>query len=280
MQWCQHSIPETVLSELTTLAPTAIFSAPAHFAPFVAKGLLTPEMFASTKLVCLSGSTVPPSLAKAVDALLDIGSVIQLWGMSELQAGTYSRPSDPIEHRLNSAGRDSPGTILRLVGDDGQLLPEGQEGALEVQGPSVFAGYLDNQMETDAAFTSDAWFSTGDLAELLPGGYLRLTGRTKEIIQPRCVKFNPVDVEAILNDHPAIELCAIIPVPDPLLGERGCLCVQANPDQSISLDEVRALLLKNGIAKYKWPERLEIVTTMPLTPTRKVMRSKLASIIK
>ncbi len=271
--------PGTFVSDITTLVPTAVYSAPAHFAPFIANGSLTSDMFSSTKLVCLSGSTVPPSLAKAIDKLLDSGGVIQLWGMSELQAGTYGRLSDPIDRRIGSAGRASPGTELRLVDELGQEQPAGNEGALEIRGPSVFDGYLDNALETDAAFTNDGWFRTGDLAEILPGGYLRLTGRTKEIINRGGVKFNPVDVEAILIDHPAIELCAIIPIPDPILGERGCLCILATPGQSISLDDVKALLREKGIAKYKWPERLETVAAMPLTPTRKIMRAKLASII-
>ena len=269
--------PETFVADIANLAPTAIFSAPAHFAPFIAKGALSSEMFSSTKLVCLSGATVPPPLAVAVDELLENGGVIQLWGMSELQAGAYSRPSDPLEFRATSAGRASPKTELRVVDDDGKALSEGVEGALEVRGPSVFAGYLDNEAETNAAFTRDGWFRSGDLAEIMPGDYLRLTGRTKEIINRGGVKFNPVDVEVELMTLPAIEMCAIVPVPDPNLGERGCLCVQLSPGANLTLDEVTALLSEKGIAKFKWPERLEIVDGMPLTPTRKIMRAKLAA---
>lgn len=271
--------PQTFLPLLTEMKPTGIFAAPAHFAPFCAAGKIGPDHLAATRFTCLSGSTVPPALAEQVDDLMENGDVIQLWGMSELQAGTFGRTSDPRQSRLTTAGRASEATELRVVSGEGGVLPAGGEGELQVRGPSVFAGYLDNAAETDAAFTGDGWFRTGDLAVLDADGFLTLTGRVKEIINRGGVKYNPVDVEAHILKLDAVEACAIVPYPDPDLGERGCLCVQLRDGQSLTLEAVADQLNAAGIAKYKWPERLEIIDALPQTPTRKIMRGTLKQMI-
>lgn len=267
--------PHSFLPTLSALKPTGIFAAPAHFAPFCAAGAIKPDHLAHTRFTCLSGSTVPPALAEQVDALMANGKVIQLWGMSELQAGAFGRPDDPANTRFTTAGRASQATELRTVDTDGRALPSGSEGELQVRGPSVFAGYLNNPAETEAAFAGDGWFRTGDLAVLDNGGFLTLTGRVKEIINRGGVKYNPVDVEAILSGLDAIGACAIVPYPDAELGERACLCVELADGKTLGLEDVTAVLDEHGIAKFKWPERLEIFEALPLTPTRKIMRGTL-----
>ena len=274
--------PQGFLPALTRLKPSGIFAAPAHFAPFCAAGAITAEHLAHTRLTCLSGSTVPPALAEQVDGLMQRRDVIQLWGMSELQAGAFGRPDDPQHTRFTTAGRASEATELRTVDPDGKVLPAGSEGELQVRGPSVFAGYLDNPAETEAAFAGDGWFRTGDLAILDDKGFLTLTGRVKEVINRGGVKYNPVDIEAALMGLEAIEACAIVPYPDPDLGERACLCVQLREGKSLTLEEVTDLLDDRGFAKYKWPERLETVDAMPLTlrPARSCVAGSSSILLK
>ncbi len=267
--------PQSFLPTLLKLKPDGIFAAPAHFATFCAAGTITADHLAHTRFTCLSGSTVPSALAEQVDGLMEKGVVIQLWGMSELQAGAFGRPDDPQKTRFATAGRASEATELRTVDEDGAALPAGSEGELQARGPSVFAGYLNNTSETEAAFAEDGWFRTGDLAVLDDNGFLTLTGRINELINRGGVKYNPVDVEALLTGLDAIKACAIVPYPDADLGERACLCVQLREGQSLTLEDVTRLLNDRGIAKYKWPERLEFIDAMPLTPTRKIMRGKL-----
>ncbi|MEX0284904.1 MAG: class I adenylate-forming enzyme family protein [Paracoccaceae bacterium] len=267
--------PATLFDDLSAAQATHIFAAPAHFAPFVAQDLLHSNHLAATRLLCLSGATVPQSLAKAVDDKMDNGVVIQLWGMSELQAGTFGRPDDPEEKRLTTAGSAVPKTEIRVVADDGRVLDPDQEGALQVRGPSVFGGYLNRRDETERAFAAENWFATGDLAVIDPDGFMSITGRTKEIINRGGVKFNPVEIEEVLSTLPAILQCAIVPIPDPDLGERGCLCVQLAKGAKLTLAEVTEVLNRSGLAKYKWPEHLVIVDDMPVTPTRKIMRGTL-----
>ncbi len=93
---------------------------------------------------------------------------------------------------------------------------------MQVRGCSVFSGYLDNPQASSDSFTSDGWFRTGDLARMDAHGNMRITGRLKEVINRGGVKFNPADIEALLDRHPAILQCAIAPIPDPVMGERAC----------------------------------------------------------
>jgi acyl-coenzyme A synthetase/AMP-(fatty) acid ligase len=199
--------------------------------------------------------------------------------MTELQVGAYGRPNDPLDTRITSTGRAATGMRLRVVDPEGNDLPSGVEGELQARDSSVFTSYLNDQQASKAAFTEDDWFKTGDLATIDTDGYLRITGRTKEIINRGGIKYNPAEVEAILANHPAIAMCAIVPVPDPTLGERACLCVQTTPGHTITLEEACKLLDDNKMAKYKWPERLELFDELPMTPTRKVQRAKVAALL-
>jgi cyclohexanecarboxylate-CoA ligase len=257
--------------------PTAVFAGPAHFKPLLDGDAMRPEDFASVRLLCLSGTTVAPALARAVEARLPRGRVVQLWGMSELQAGAYALPDDPPGLRHETAGRAAPRTGLRVVDDAGAPLPAGVEGRLEVRGPSVFAGYLDNPEATAAAFR-DGWFDTGDTALLRTDGALVLTGRVKELIDRGGVKFNPVDVETLLESVPGVGRCALAPMPDPVLGERACAFVVRNGAAEVTLAALTGALDAAGVAKFKWPERLEFVDELPLTPTQKVRRAVLTEI--
>jgi cyclohexanecarboxylate-CoA ligase len=256
--------------------PTHIFAGPAHFKPLLDQELMQPADYSSTRVLCLSGTTVPLALAKAVEARLPKGVVIQLWGMSELQAGSYARPGDPAEIRLETAGRAAPEIQLQVVDDSNRPLAPGLEGRLRVKGPSVFEAYLDNPAESNASLV-DGWFDTGDTAILRADGGLVITGRVKELINRGGIKFNPVDVETILDAVAGVARCILAPMPDPVLGERTCAFVLRNGKSPVTLDRLLEALQSAGIAKFKWPERLEFVDDFPITPTQKVRRSALTA---
>ena len=266
--------PDALAEALDRTKPTAAFTAPAHMAACLNGGLLTRERLSSLAFVMISGTVCPPELARKVQAMMPNGKVCQLWGMSEMQAGTFTRPHDDESARLMSAGRATPGTQLRVV-NDGKPVAAGEEGELQARGCSVFDGYLDNQAATRDAFTADGWFRTGDLARADAGGNIVITGRLKDVINRGGVKFNPADVEAVIDRHAAVAQCAIAGMPDPLLGERACCFAVLKPNASLDLEALKAWLADNGVSKMKWPERLEIVPEMPLTPTRKIKKAEL-----
>jgi cyclohexanecarboxylate-CoA ligase/acyl-CoA synthetase len=186
--------------------------------------------------------------------------------MTELQAGLYTRPGDPAAVSAASSGRPSPGTEVRLSA----------ENEVQVRGVPVFAGYLDNEPANRDAFTADGWFRSGDLGEMDGAGNIAITGRTKDVINRGGVKFNPAEVEMLLDSHPRILQSAIVPMPDPILGEKACVfVVLRTPADSLALEEIAAYLLAKDIAKNKLPEKLVIVPEMPMTPTRKIIKGKL-----
>ena len=267
--------PQRFIDVVKTRKPTAIFAGPAHFSSCFQAGLFRPEDFDDTRFICLSGSHVPNDLAKKVDKLLVNGKVVQLWGMTELQAGAITRLSDPEHVRLNTTGRATAGTELRIVSDDDLVLSPDEEGELQVRGLSVCAGYLHKPEESGKAFTGDGWFKTGDTAVIDECGNLKITGRTKSLINRGGVKYNPVEIEELVNGLQQVSQCAILPVPDEVLGERACIVVVLDEGKTLTLEDVCTALDSAGIAKYKWPEQLQIIDSMPLTPTNKIKLDEL-----
>lgn len=245
--------------------PTALWTAPAHMAAVRAMGLFEKHDWSSLKLAITSGSACPEPLMRELSDRLKHCAVTQLWGMTETQGALYTRPGDAREVHWTSAGRPSPGTEVRI-----------QDGELQVRGCLLFPGFYDNDEANAAAFTPDGWYRTGDLAAMDAAGNVRITGRVKDVINRGGIKFNPREVEDLLDGHPKILQAAIVPVPDPVLGEKACAFVTLRKaGDAPSLEELNAWLLAKQIAKFKLPERLVVLAEMPLTPTRKVIKGRL-----
>jgi acyl-CoA synthetase (AMP-forming)/AMP-acid ligase II len=257
--------PDELALAVERWKPTALWTAPAHVAACRNAGLFDKHDWSSLRLAIVSGSMAPPALVRDFGWTLPGCAVTQLWGMTELQAALYTRPSDGAEAAATSAGRPSPGTQVRIS----------DEGELQVRGPLTFSGYHNNPEANADAFTPDGWFRSGDLAERRGENYT-ITGRIKDIINRGGVKFNPADVEALLDAHPQILQSAIVPMPDPVLGEKACAFITVKPGcDAPHLQEVINYLLAMQIARNKLPERLVVIPEMPLTPTRKIIKGRL-----
>ncbi len=255
--------------------PTVVFAVPAHILPCLAEGLLDSRDWSSVRLLLIAGAAVSGDLVRALDAKLPNGRVIQLWGMTEMQAGLYTRPDDPVDFPATTCGRPSPGTEIRIASDDGEALPRGAEGELQVRGASVFPGYLHDPEANAEAFTHDRWFRTGDLAIVDEHGNIVLKGRIKDTVNRGGVKYSTREVEDLLLGHPAVDQAAVVPAPHPRLGEIGCAFAVTRNETPVTLDDLCTWLLDRGIAKYKLPERLELVNEMPLGPSRKIDKETL-----
>jgi cyclohexanecarboxylate-CoA ligase len=267
--------PPELIQVIETKKPTHLFAGAAHIAACQEARLLDSQKLSSLRLVVLSGAAVPPNLVLEFAPLLTNGNVSQLWGMTELQAGLYTRPADAVALVANSAGRASPGTEIRIADEHGVAMPAGQDGEIQVRGPSVFAGYYNNPDATAQSFTPDGWFRSGDLAAMDTSGNVSLSGRLKDVINRGGIKYNPQEIELLVERHPSVAQCAIAPIPDRILGELACCYVVMKPGAQLTFDELSAFLLRFGIAKYKLPEKLEIMTEFPLTATRKIIKSRL-----
>ncbi|MFN0304228.1 MAG: class I adenylate-forming enzyme family protein [Burkholderiales bacterium] len=268
--------PADLAATIARDQPSGLWCGPPHIASMRAQGLFELHDFSSLRLAIMSGSASPPDLVRWFQATTPQCAVTQLWGMTETQGALYSRPGDAPDVAATSAGRASPGTEIRIAGPDDQATPAGSEGELQVRGCLLFPGFFDNARANATAFTADGWYRSGDLATMDENGNVTITGRSKDIINRGGVKFNPRDIEDLLDVHPSILQSAIVPMPDPVLGERACCFVTLRPGTTgITLEDIAAYLSARNIAKIKLPERLVIVQEMPLTPTRKIIKSRL-----
>jgi cyclohexanecarboxylate-CoA ligase len=187
---------------------------------------------------------------------------------------TLTRIGAPDDKLLNTDGCAQPGMAVRVVDDKNQLLPPGSEGRLQCRGPFMFVGYVKQDALTRESFDGE-WFDTGDLATLDSEGFIRITGRLKDIIIRGGENIPVKYVEDILYEDPRVQDAAIVGVPDPRLGERACAFVICRDGKSLDMKAMQDFLAARGVAKVYWPERLEIVDSLPRTANGKIRKADL-----
>ncbi|WP_327347364.1 AMP-binding protein [Streptomyces europaeiscabiei] len=219
----------------------------------------------------ITGASVPRALSARARSLLGT-RVCAGWGSTETCFATLSAPGDDLELVTATDGRPLDGVQLRIVDDDDRVMAPGEEGNLQAKGPCVFEGYLDRPDLTAQAFSADGWYRTGDLAVLEPTGCLRITGRVKDVINRGGEKIPVGDIEQVLMTHPAVRDAAVVAMPDARLGERACLFAVLDRGTFLDLAAVRNFLEEEKVAKPYWPERVEIVDTLPRNPAGKVQK--------
>ena len=269
--------PPSLVRLIEAEKPTILFVAPAHVAACHKEGLIEKSDLSSVRAATISGAVCAPEIAYLLDDALPNGTIGQMWGMTECFMGLHTPFNSPADIRCETLGQTTPTFEARLISDQGPVAEVDEEGELEIRGCSVFAGYLNNDDANRVAFTGDGWFRTGDLAKRDDNGNYRITGRTKDLINRGGIKINPTDVEAVIDKHPAVFMSAIAPVKDKTYGEKCCVYIQLDDDSNITLKEICGWLDENNVTKMKWPEQLELVKHMPMTPTRKVIKSSLGS---
>ena len=224
-----------------------------------------------------AGAPIPGALVEQARRVLGT-KIVSAWGMTENGAVTLIELDDDDERAFTTDGRPLPGVDLKVVDGDGGALPAGQAGKLLVRACSNFGGYLKRPQwnATDA----DGWFDTGDLAQMDAQGYVRITGRSKDVIIRGGENIPVVEIEALLYRHPAIAMAAIVAYPDERLGERACAVVVPKPGQSIDLPAIVEFLKSQKVAVQYMPERLIVRDAIPSTPTGKIQRFKLRDMLR
>lgn len=269
--------PDAYAERLINGRPTVVFSAPAHVAATIKAGLLDNADLSSIRDVIIAGSVCPPEVAAALEERLPNGRAGQLFGMTEVLLVMQTPLDAGPEVRHTSTGRCTEGVEARVTAPDGEILGVGEEGELELSGYTIMEGYLDNEEANAGAFSADGWFKTGDLATIDRQGNVVITGRVKDLINRGGIKINPTDIENAVMAHDAVVQAAVVPMPDEVMGEKACLFVTLRQGAGFTFDEMTAHLDANGFAKMQWPERLEIIDEMPVTPTRKIIKGELVA---
>ena len=259
--------PATARDLIARYKATYTFASTPFLADLAALEGVQPDDMPDFRLFVTSGAPIPPAVVAAAQERLGI-TVVGGWGMSECGILTTTELSG---HKVReSDGHALPGSQVRVVDEAGNEAPRGQEGRFQIRGTGLFVGYLKRPDLYD--IDEEGWFDTGDLARMDEEGYIRITGRSKDIIIRGGENIPVVEVENALYNMPQVADCAIVAMPDPRLGERGCVFILPKPFADIDMEAMRAHLASQGISKSYWPERLEIVDEMPRTASGKIQK--------
>jgi cyclohexanecarboxylate-CoA ligase len=224
------------------------------------------------KFLC-AGAPIPPALIERVYRELDL-SVCSLWGMTESLSSTLTEPERALEKSSKTDGRPLEGVEVKVVRLDGGPAPIGETGSLRVRGAQMCLGYY--KRPDMQPFDAEGWFDTGDLAyQVDDEGYIRINGRSKDIIIRGGENVPIAEIENLLYKHPAVLVAALVGYPDSRLGERGCAFVVLRSGQTLDLPSLQSYMADHKVAKQYWPERVEIVAELPTTPAGKIQKFQL-----
>jgi acyl-CoA synthetase len=204
------------------------------------------------------------------------------YGMTESCGHQYTMPNDEPRLIIETSGKCCSGYELRVFKTDDpetEAAP-GEVGQLGGRGASLMLGYFDDQAATEDAFNKTGWFMTGDLGSIDAQGYLRISGRSKDIIIRGGHNIHPAHIEELATRHPAVQRAAAVPVKDARLGEKVCLAVVNRQGQSVTPDELLTHLDAAGLSKYDMPEYFLRLDEIPLTPNGKMLKQSIVDWIK
>lgn len=217
---------------------------------------------------------MPDELAAQVRPTMG-ATLQQVFGMAEGLLN-YTRLDDPDDVICTTQGRPmSPADEVLIVDENDEPLPDCSPGSLLTRGPYTPRGYYRAPEQNARAFTADGWYRSGDIVRRRPDGNLVVEGRDKDMINRGGEKISAEEVENLVYQLDSVAQVAAVAMPDPDLGERVCLYVVPAPGAEVSLDEVRASMQDRGVAKYKWPERLELVGELLSTKVGKIDKKAL-----
>jgi cyclohexanecarboxylate-CoA ligase len=221
------------------------------------------------------GAPIPSVLIERAANELGL-KVCSLWGMTEVLSGSLTEPSRAAEKSASTDGRPQDGMEVRIVDLEGRPVPTGQSGRLLVRGAQMFKGYYKRpDLQT---FDSEGWFDSGDLAYVDGDGYIRISGRVKDVLIRGGENVPVVEIENLLYKHPAVAAVAVVGFPDARLGERGCAFIVPRAGSAIDLAAVQVYLRDCKMAKQFWPERVEVVAELPRTASGKIQKFKLREV--
>ena len=192
-----------------------------------------------------------------------------------------TRSVDDYDTICCTVGRPTfPHDIYKVVDPMGKEMPPGEPGELVIKGPCVFSGYYNNPEENTRNFDRDGFFRTGDIARISEKGYITLTGRLKEMINRAGESISATVIERLIQKHPDVAVVAVIPMPDPLMGERACAYVQPVEGKKLAFEDIIRFLKEQKASVLELPERIEFVTEMPLTKADKLNKKQLVDDIR
>lgn len=230
-----------------------------------------PADLSALRFFLCGGTTIPKKVARECQQRGI--KLLSVYGSTESSPHAVVNLDDPLSRFMHTDGYAAAGVEIKVVDDARKTLPPGCEGEEASRGPNVFMGYFDEPELTARALDEEGWYYSGDLCRMDEAGYIKITGRKKDIIVRGGENINSREVEDILLQHPKIHDACVVAMSDERLGERSCAYVVLKaPHHSLSLEEVVAFFSRKRVAKYKYPEHIVVIEKLPRTTSGKIQK--------
>ncbi|HAJ2119508.1 TPA: cyclohexanecarboxylate-CoA ligase [Escherichia coli] len=230
-----------------------------------------PADLSALRFFLCGGTTIPKKVARECQQRGI--KLLSVYGSTESSPHAVVNLDDPLSRFMRTDGYAAAGVEIKVVDDARKTLPPGCEGEEASRGPNVFMGYFDEPELTARALDEEGWYYSGDLCCMDEAGYIKITGRKKDIIVRGGENISSREVEDILLQHPKIHDACVVAMPDERLGERSCAYVVLKaPHHSLSLEEVVAFFSRKRVAKYKYPEHIVVIEKLPRTASGKIQK--------
>lgn len=230
-----------------------------------------PADLSALRFFLCGGTTIPKKVARECQQRGI--KLLSVYGSTESSPHAVVNLDDPLSRFMHTDGYAAAGVEIKVVDDARKTLPAGCEGEEASRGPNVFMGYFDEPELTARALDEEGWYYSGDLCRMDEAGYIKITGRKKDIIVRGGENISSREVEDILLQHPKIHDACVVAMPDERLGERSCAyIVLKSPHHSLSLEDVVAFFSRKRVAKYKYPEHIVITEKLPRTASGKIQK--------
>jgi len=271
--------PEEMFPLVEKHGVTHIKVVPALLIRLINSPAVTQYDTSSIRCIQSGGQRMQPEVRIRTKELIPTVFVQENFGMSEGML-FFVRADDPEEVRLECVGKPiSPDDEVRLLDDDDNEVKFGEVGELCARGPYTLRGYYGAPEHNQRAFTSDGFYRSGDLMRQHPSGNYMVEGRKKDLINRGGEKISCEEIENLILQHPAVMNVACVAMPDDMLGERMCACIIPRPGKDLSLSELVGFLATKEIARFKLPERLELMADFPLSTFGKVSKKTLVEMV-
>ena len=276
---CASTDPDTVFAAIEQQNGTFLGVSPALLIALLNSSARHKYDLGSLRFVYAGGQKMLPELVDRTRATWSFAILGHAFGMAE-GLTNLTRPDDPLAVIRETQGRPvSAADEIRIVDDEGKEVAPGAVGELIARGPYTIRGYYKSEAYNRQAFTADGFYRTGDMVRLHPTGNLVVEGRRKDLINRGGEKISAEEIENLLLGHDSIHMAAVVAMPDAVMGERSCAFVILKPGCSLTLNQLTGFLQDKQIAKFKLPERLELVDTFPLSGMGKVSKKDLRNMI-
>ena len=264
--------PLAVLETVAQEKCTGLYGVPTMFIAALDHPCFADFDLSSLRTGIMAGSPCPIEVMKRVIGKMNMAEVTIAYGMTEtspvsFQSGTH----DPIDRRVSTVGRVQPHLEVKIVDNEGRIVPRGQSGELCTRGYSVMLGYWDDEAKTKEAIDAGGWMHTGDLAVIDDEGFCNIVGRIKDMVIRGGENIYPREIEEFLYAHPKVLDVQVVGIPDQRFGEELCAWIILREGERLSEDEVREYC-KGQIAHYKIPRYIRFVDSFPMTVTGKIQK--------